>query len=299
MSLDIAVPNARATTIPPKIPRSSATATTSASGRTTTSLTPHPRPPPPRLRARLQLRRRAPRRVLQEHPGRRPARRRAVRRRRRPRHPRRGAPDEKKSNLEVVMTIVGAGGKFDNKAYKSSAGLHGMGAKAVTALERSRPSPRSAATASSTRWSSTAASCPSRSSHGPGHPHRDQDHLLAGPGDLRRRHLRVRHPRKPAPRAGLPQPRARDHAEGRAHRESQGDALQVRGRRRRVRHLAEPQRRRAAPADPHPPDRRSHRRGRQRRPDQGRGRLPVHDRATTSGSAATPTTNSTRTAAPT
>ena len=32
------------------------------------------------------------------------------------------------------MTIVGAGGKFDNKAYKSSAGLHGMGAKAVTAL---------------------------------------------------------------------------------------------------------------------------------------------------------------------
>jgi DNA gyrase subunit B len=43
-------------------------------------------------------------------------------------------PTEKKSNLEVVMTIVGAGGKFDNKAYKSSAGLHGMGAKAVTAL---------------------------------------------------------------------------------------------------------------------------------------------------------------------
>lgn len=43
-------------------------------------------------------------------------------------------PSEKKSNLEVVMTIVGAGGKFDNKAYKSSAGLHGMGAKAVTAL---------------------------------------------------------------------------------------------------------------------------------------------------------------------
>jgi DNA gyrase subunit B len=42
--------------------------------------------------------------------------------------------EEKKSNLEVVMTIIGAGGKFDNKAYKSSAGLHGMGAKAVTAL---------------------------------------------------------------------------------------------------------------------------------------------------------------------
>ncbi|WP_020470214.1 DNA gyrase subunit B [Zavarzinella formosa] len=43
-------------------------------------------------------------------------------------------PTEHKSNLEVVMTIVGAGGKFDNAAYKSSAGLHGMGSKAVTAL---------------------------------------------------------------------------------------------------------------------------------------------------------------------
>ena len=28
-------------------------------------------------------------------------------------------PDEKKSTLEVVLTIVGAGGKFDNEAYKT------------------------------------------------------------------------------------------------------------------------------------------------------------------------------------
>ncbi len=41
---------------------------------------------------------------------------------------------EKKSTLEVVMTIVGAGAKFDNETYKRSAGMHGMGAKAVTAL---------------------------------------------------------------------------------------------------------------------------------------------------------------------
>jgi DNA gyrase subunit B len=43
-------------------------------------------------------------------------------------------PGEKKSTLEVVMTTVGAGGKFTKGAYKVSAGLHGMGAKAVTAL---------------------------------------------------------------------------------------------------------------------------------------------------------------------
>lgn len=43
-------------------------------------------------------------------------------------------PKEKKSTLELVLTTVGAGAKFDNAVYKVSAGLHGMGAKAVTAL---------------------------------------------------------------------------------------------------------------------------------------------------------------------
>ncbi len=43
-------------------------------------------------------------------------------------------PDVGKSTLEVVLTIVGAGAKFDKRTYKTSAGLHGMGSKAVTAL---------------------------------------------------------------------------------------------------------------------------------------------------------------------
>ncbi len=41
---------------------------------------------------------------------------------------------EKRSTLEVVMTTVGAGAKFSKGSYRVSAGLHGMGAKAVTAL---------------------------------------------------------------------------------------------------------------------------------------------------------------------
>ena len=43
-------------------------------------------------------------------------------------------PKENKSTLEVVLTMVGAGAKFDKDVYKTSAGLHGIGAKAVTAL---------------------------------------------------------------------------------------------------------------------------------------------------------------------
>jgi DNA gyrase subunit B len=43
-------------------------------------------------------------------------------------------PTEKISTLELVMTKLGAGAKFSKGSYKVSIGLHGMGAKAVTAL---------------------------------------------------------------------------------------------------------------------------------------------------------------------
>ena len=60
--------------------------------------------------------------------------------------------DTGKSTLEEALTIAGTSGKFDNAAYRVSAGLHGMGAKAMNACRNGAMRRRDGRLQNGQRW---------------------------------------------------------------------------------------------------------------------------------------------------
>ena len=117
-------------------------------------------------------------------------------------------PEAKRSTLEVVLTMVGAGAKFDKGTYKISVGLHGIGAKAVTALsEWTEAEVRRNGKVYKQEYERGKAT-----TRGQGHRRRQAAPARRSPSsptrDLPGHALRLRHAGSPPARAGLPQQRA-------------------------------------------------------------------------------------------